>query len=152
MVSFASPAAKRSLHILMADDDAVICSVIEALIRHRGHTVDVACNGEEAIKLFALQPARYDLLITDHEMPLVTGLELVRHLRKHGFSGGVIVVSEILRPQISLAYKYRPIDTILRKPFNAALLAHTLGQMGGWLDESLAAKENPSSVCKAELQ
>jgi signal transduction histidine kinase/CheY-like chemotaxis protein len=68
------------LNILVCEDDPAGLRALCALLRLRGHEVTPARHAREAIQL--LSGARYDLLITDIEMPGIDGLELVRRIRE----------------------------------------------------------------------
>ncbi|MEY4551410.1 MAG: hypothetical protein RL685_7605, partial [Pseudomonadota bacterium] len=67
------------LRILVCEDDPPGLRAICALLRLRGHDVTATRAAGEAVEQLAL--ARYDLLITDIEMPGVDGLQLVRGIR-----------------------------------------------------------------------
>ena len=76
--------------ILIADDDSLILyRNAEVLIRH-GFEVDVAENGAEAWE--AIQLDQYDLLITDNNMPELSGLQLVKKVYDAGIPLPVILV------------------------------------------------------------
>jgi CheY-like chemotaxis protein len=77
--------------ILVADDDPVIRRLISDVLINNGFTVNTASNGEQAWE--ALQYDNYDLLVTDYEMPHLTGIELIERIRKVGMSLPVILVS-----------------------------------------------------------
>ena len=66
--------------ILLVDDDALIASSTLALLEDLGHKVVEASSGSEALELLdgGLQP---DLIITDHAMPGMTGIELAVRVR-----------------------------------------------------------------------
>jgi signal transduction histidine kinase len=66
--------------ILLVDDDALIAASTLALLEDLGHKVVEASSGREALKLLdgGLQP---DLIITDHAMPGMTGIELAVRVR-----------------------------------------------------------------------
>lgn len=66
-------------HVLVADDDTWILRMIATVLEKRGHTVETATDGEEALALAEKRPP--DLLITDVMMPRMDGWSLVRHLR-----------------------------------------------------------------------
>ena len=68
--------AKR---ILVADDESHIVLVVSLKLRNAGFEVLTASDGEEAAELCLSE--RPDLLITDYQMPLLTGLELCHKLR-----------------------------------------------------------------------
>lgn len=66
--------------ILVADDETHILNVVSLKLKNAGFRVITARDGQEAFEL-ALQE-NPDLLITDHNMPRMTGLELCQQLRR----------------------------------------------------------------------
>ena len=94
--------------ILVVDDDAATRQLNCLLLSRIGYDVDAAENGEQAWQ--ALLATGYDLLITDHNMPLLTGLELVARARGAGMilpaivdSGSQEVGEAADYPQLGLA-------------------------------------------------
>jgi CheY-like chemotaxis protein len=73
--------AKRSARILVADDDDIGASLIEAALRYRGHEVRRARNGAEALQLATTR--RFDLVLLDVQMPEMDGFAVCRALRSH---------------------------------------------------------------------
>jgi CheY-like chemotaxis protein len=71
----ATVGACRPLTILAVDDDELVLLNTVAMLEDLGHTVLQANNGAEALRLLAEAPD-LDLLITDHAMPEMTGVEL----------------------------------------------------------------------------
>jgi len=65
--------------ILVADDEAHILHVVSMKLRNAGFEVITAVDGEEALELCSTE--RPDLLITDYQMPFLSGLELCKRLR-----------------------------------------------------------------------
>lgn len=117
------------LNFLVADDDAVISRMVSTILARLGHHVDVVPNGKEAIVLFSQKPEFYDVLITDHSMPCVCGLELVQHLRKNDFSGKIIVMSGSLTEDLLVAYRGKRVDKILQKPISPGVLTESIRHM-----------------------
>jgi two-component system sensor histidine kinase/response regulator len=76
------PAAscRGSLHILLAEDNAVNQELASRILQRAGHTVTVAHNGSEA--LAALDRGRFDLVLMDVQMPGVDGLETTATIRR----------------------------------------------------------------------
>lgn len=68
-----------SKKILVADDEAHILHVVSMKLTNAGYEVITAMDGEEALELCSAE--KPDLLITDYQMPIVTGLELCRQLQ-----------------------------------------------------------------------
>lgn len=70
---------KAHPRILLVDDDADVRHALGSGLQLFNYQVDMAYDGEMAWE--ALCARSYDLLITDHMMPALTGLELLRRLR-----------------------------------------------------------------------
>lgn len=67
------------MKILVADDEAHILHVVSMKLSNAGYEVITAVDGEEALEL--CKSEKPDLVITDYQMPYLTGLELCRQLR-----------------------------------------------------------------------
>ncbi|WP_207481476.1 response regulator [Arenibaculum pallidiluteum] len=67
--------------ILLVDDDALVSTGTAAMLEDLGHMVIEANSGADAIELLRTSP-RIDVVITDHAMPGMTGMELARRLRE----------------------------------------------------------------------
>lgn len=70
-----------SRRILVVDDEAHILQVLQLKLRKSGYDVLTAVDGEEAFETARAELP--DLVITDFQMPYMTGLELCRALREH---------------------------------------------------------------------
>ena len=68
--------------ILIVDDDSSIRRIIARTFEKAGFEVETAANGEKAIE--KLRGARFDVMISDIDMPRMTGKELCRHLAADG--------------------------------------------------------------------
>ncbi len=78
----------RNLRILVADDQEIICELIAEYLRADGHSVEIACDGNDAMAKF--NPARFDLVVTDQSMPGMSGEQLARAI--HGTAPGTPVI------------------------------------------------------------
>jgi diguanylate cyclase (GGDEF)-like protein len=67
------------MRILVAEDDAATCLVLEAAVRSLGHDCVVATSGEEAWRLF--ETVDVEAVISDRMMPGIDGVELCRRIR-----------------------------------------------------------------------
>jgi CheY-like chemotaxis protein len=75
--------ASQSLHVLLAEDNALNQKLVVRLLEKRGHKVTVAANGREALDAFnrnAHEP--FDLLIMDVQMPDIGGLQATAIIRE----------------------------------------------------------------------
>jgi two-component system alkaline phosphatase synthesis response regulator PhoP len=71
-----------SKKILAVDDEGHILHVVSMKLRNAGYEVITAMDGEEALQLCASEQP--DLMVTDFQMPVMTGLELCIRLRREG--------------------------------------------------------------------
>src|SRR5699024_5975094 len=69
----------EDIRILIADDEKEIRNLLKKYLERELYKVDVAVNGEEALRLF--DKNKYNLLILDLMMPKVDGIEVCRRLR-----------------------------------------------------------------------
>jgi DNA-binding response OmpR family regulator len=70
------------MRLLVAQDDADLRFVLERGLLEIGYIVDVAGNGEQALRLLCTYD--YDVAVLDHVMPEVSGIDVVRELRRYG--------------------------------------------------------------------
>jgi two-component system chemotaxis response regulator CheY len=80
-----------SKRIPVVDDDNFIRSFYRDILGGSGYHVDMAEDG--AAGAAALQAASYDLLITDNNMPKVSGVELIQKLRSNRMTLPIIMAS-----------------------------------------------------------
>lgn len=73
--------------VVVADDEAHIRNVVSMKLRNAGFEVLTAMDGEEAMELCAAEGP--DLLITDYQMPYMSGLELCQELRSRDETRGI---------------------------------------------------------------
>ncbi len=71
--------SRRHLHILVAEDNPVNQEVVAAMLRKRGHHIDVVANGRLAVD--AVARARYDVVLMDIQMPEMDGFEATHAIR-----------------------------------------------------------------------
>jgi two-component system OmpR family response regulator len=130
--------------ILVLDDDEDIREICVEALAHSGYQVDAAADGEAGWE--ALQARQYDLLITDNEMPKLSGLDVVKKIFASGMRLEVIFASGSLSPRELQLTSPLPIAAALPKPFSPNELVKAVrrvlcgNEMGG-----LASNCSPSA-------
>lgn len=106
----------RPLRILYADDMLQLREFMTIMLNREGHLVETVPDGADALEWIDRAPTAFDLLITDHHMPRLTGLELVRAVRDLPFAGKIIVFSSEISELVHERYQRLNVDLILPKP------------------------------------
>jgi chemotaxis family two-component system sensor histidine kinase/response regulator PixL len=101
--------------ILVVDDESAIRDTIAISLVRSGYRVDTARDGADAWK--ALNQVNYHLLITDHKMPKLTGLELIQKLRSEAMTLPVILISGMMPTEEMQQHPGLRVDATLLKPF-----------------------------------
>jgi CheY-like chemotaxis protein len=103
----------------VAEDNDMVRETIARFLERKGMSVKTAADGKEALEYWKTDPAAFDLLLTDHRMPMMTGLELVREIRRHSFAGPalkVVVYSGCLEASDVDHYAALQVDRLVEKP------------------------------------
>jgi two-component system chemotaxis sensor kinase CheA len=93
----AAPSRQRS--VLVVDDSITTRTIERSILEANGYRVDTASSGEEALQRTAAK--QYDLVVSDVEMPGISGFELCATLRKTADyrETPVIIVTSLSRPE-----------------------------------------------------
>ena len=90
--------------ILFVDDEELLVEWGQMTLERLGYRVTATTNSKEALELFSSDPFRFNLVITDHTMPDITGLQLARELLKIRSDISIILCtghSETVSPDIA---------------------------------------------------
>lgn len=106
------------LRILVVEDEKALAHMIAMVLGGPAAKVVRALNGFEALIKVGVATKPFDVVITDHRMPRVGGVELVRRLRKQNFSGKILVLSGQLSDEDIADYEALNVDMMMSKPFD----------------------------------
>ena len=113
----------KDMKILVVDDFSTMRRIIKNLLRDLGFSnADEADDGNSALPM--LQTGKYDFLVTDWNMPGMTGIELLQHVRADENLKTLpvlLVTAEAKRDQI-VAAAQAGVNGYVVKPFTAAVL------------------------------
>ena len=106
------------MQILVVEDEKAIAHMIAMVLGGPASKVARARSGWEALIKIGAAARPFDVVITDHRMPRMTGLQLVRRLRAQNFGGKILVLSAHLADEDIRAYEELRVDMMMSKPFD----------------------------------
>ena len=118
-----------SARVLVADDSSTMRKIILRSLSAVGVPSAVeAADGEEAINLF--EPGKFDLVLTDWNMPRKNGLEVIQEVRKQDPDVTIIMVTTEAEKSRVLEAIQAGVSDYLVKPFTADTLREKLEKHG----------------------
>ncbi|MBU0480134.1 MAG: response regulator [Proteobacteria bacterium] len=116
-----------SIRILIVDDFDTMQKIIRNILLEQGYTnLTFATDGEKAVKILADE--KIDLIISDWNMPRMTGVELLKHVRKAPALAHIpfiMVTAEGEKENILKAIQAK-VDQYIIKPFTPEMLAQKI--------------------------
>ncbi|HVU89235.1 MAG TPA: HD domain-containing phosphohydrolase [Pirellulales bacterium] len=105
------------MRVLVVDDDLITREIVVEDLRHFGYEVTAASDGREAFEL--VRTGMYRLVVSDWQMPHMSGLDLCREIRKRGWSGYIYFILLTLRGGVDnvVCGLDAGADDFLTKPF-----------------------------------
>jgi len=115
---------QKNRKILVADDNRENLSVLERFLFHLAFEVDLAENGKEALEKFRRND--YAMVFSDVNMPVMTGIELLREIRAQDDDTPVIMITGF--PTITLAVDSikQGANDFITKPVSLAHIEHII--------------------------
>jgi two-component system sensor histidine kinase EvgS len=110
------------VNFLVVDDNPDILHLVSSILKLFGHGADEANDGREAVRQF--QNNRYDVVITDAEMPYVDGSELCKFLKSQ--SPGIYIIGISGSSSALEGLKDAGADICLSKPFSMHALEEAI--------------------------
>jgi two-component system chemotaxis response regulator CheY len=110
--------------ILVVEDDRDLRQINAMVLHHAGYHVDTAEDGASGWS--ALKASRYDVLITDNNMPRVTGMELIKKLRSEEMPLSVILASGTAPTDELERHPWLQLDAVLLKPYTAEAILESV--------------------------
>ncbi len=117
------------LKILTVDDEPSIGQSMRFIFERPLYELSTAQDGEAALARLTTDPNLFDVIITDNNMPGVSGIQLVRQLRERQFAGKIMVLSAHLSTDLRAAYEAMEVDAMIDKPFSIKALRQALDRV-----------------------
>ncbi len=115
--------------ILLVDDEVSIRTVTAAVLEKNGYEVITACDGAEALAIYAQQGREISAVLTDIMMPLMDGHDLIRALRRLNPRTRIIASTGHYDERSRDELHSRGVESILSKPYNTARLLSAIHEM-----------------------
>jgi DNA-binding response OmpR family regulator len=112
---------------LVVDDDTNIMRLVADMLTELGFEVDMAENGSKALQ--KIYDCRYDIVLSDLEMPLINGFLLAARIKSHCDDTRTVIMTGRCRAEVLGLMKPAIVDAWLFKPFNLGELCHALGDL-----------------------
>ncbi|MBK9031588.1 MAG: response regulator [Myxococcales bacterium] len=114
--------------ILVVDDELDVVRMVVRTLEARGHSVDVARDGEAALALIALSAP--DLLVVDANLPRIDGVEVCRRLRADPATRAMpIVMMSAAYVSLADALTDGGADELVMKPFVRETLVNNVERL-----------------------
>lgn len=114
-----STACIHPLRILCADDNAMLGDVLLCLFAKAGHWVEHVNDGLQAWDRVSQDVGDFDVIVTDHQMPGLNGLELVELLRQANYTGRIVVHTSGLTSELAERYRAFGVQAFILKTSRA---------------------------------
>lgn len=82
---------RENLRILVVDDEQDYCDVLKMILEGRGYAVETCNDGREALTL--LEKGSFDIVVSDLNMPVMDGYELLREIKSRDYDCEVIILT-----------------------------------------------------------
>jgi len=116
------------LRAMIVDDDVVVLQLVKCIFESFGYQVTTAGGSAEAMA--GLSVRRYDLLVTDFEMPRINGFRLAKWLKAESPATRVVLMTGRCRAEIPPFMTDGTVDAWIFKPFRLADVRNVLDRLG----------------------
>jgi len=108
----------KTVRILFVEDEEDLRNIISDTLTKLQAQFKTAHNGQVALDLFKDNQDDFDLIVTDINMPVMNGLELIQNVRDLGSDIPVIIMSAHTEPEYIKSAEALGVTNYLLKPFD----------------------------------
>jgi CheY-like chemotaxis protein len=123
----------RTLRILLAEDNSVNQRLVSRILERRGHSVEIAAHGRQAVEALAAQS--FDLILMDVQMPIMDGFEATAAIRARELESGAHTPIVALTAHAMSGDQQRCVqagmDAYLTKPLDPTRLIEVSEEIAG---------------------
>lgn len=114
----------KSVRLLLVDDDPNMQRMVALFLNKKNYELEIAGNGRKALDL--LDNNKFDLVISDMQMPLMDGSTLLRKMREKKIKTPVILISAYTSLNMPNEIDTTDFVAILFKPFDSSNLISSI--------------------------
>ena len=118
----------RKKCVLFVENDPALFKVVDQMLKLLGYETVISANGKEACRLIESQPKRFDVVITDMNMPGMGGLELTKNILEVRPDIPVLLCTGLDTFEIGKKAREIGIRAIIPKPFMFKDLKQTISE------------------------
>jgi CheY-like chemotaxis protein len=111
---------------LVVDDDGELRSIVGKMLAVLGYEVSSADSGDRALRIFLR--SRFDIVISDYEMPGMDGVTLAQNIKRSSPGTPVILMTGAARAAVQ-SKMGTAVDQVILKPFTLAQFGETISSM-----------------------
>ena len=115
--------------VLVVDDEPIVSNVLTSILNRHGYRATVANSAREALAKLAETPGGFRLVMTDHGMPGMTGLELIAEIKRTHPELPVLLLTGWGENVLQTNVVEAPPDAVLGKPINQTDLLEALARL-----------------------
>ncbi len=108
--------------VLIAEDESAIREIIAITLKRAGYEVTEACDGQEALQIYAEKSGEFDVVLLDIMMPNIDGLEVCKRLRNESSTVGIIMLTAKTQEMDKVSGLLMGADDYITKPFSPSEL------------------------------
>jgi CheY-like chemotaxis protein len=130
---FTETPSGNGARILVCEDNGALSAIICFNLRRAGFQITAVDNGRAALATLEKEP--FDLVLSDQQMPLMTGIQLCGHARKlpqHKHTPFILLTAKCMEIDIAMLQQTLGVTRALPKPFSPSELVNCI-------EEALAA-------------
>lgn len=122
---------EQTKHILFLDDEPQLVDLAARMLKRRGYEVSGFSEPDDAIDAYADSPSKYDLIVSDYNMPNRTGIEVASEIRRINSEQLFILISGYITDDVRAQAEEIGITRVIEKP-------NAVGALTGAIQEVLS--------------
>ena len=109
-------AYRASRKVLIVDDAESVADYLREVLLSLHHHAEVSFNVQDALERF--EPGKYDLVVTDYNMPGMSGVEFAQAIRERHSAQAILLITGDAFQAVPQAGPARHFNALLQKPFS----------------------------------